>query len=257
MTVVWVEGIDHKGQKHLSGCKKLGCERENCKLEDVCFGHVTKNHDAEKCSVCKYCHLGNCHYEIQSLCYVPCYFNMVKQRSKEQQSSTVTVAASMLIGKLLEVFRLYSESPNKCMFDRISQFAWDKYACNKFVFEEHDLESLSSREKNIFFSVKSDDFSCDARDDDGLVFFFSHVLLQELLASLWLLSRDNNTFKSVLEGHKKSFIENFSVISEFMYEIFQQHRMLRKCRRTQFWNISPQNYKTLQEILPINLLHGC
>ena len=259
-TMIWVEGIDHKGQKHMRGSNQLGCQKDNCDLKDACFGFVTKNHTPQECSVCNLCHQNNCHFEIQSLCYVPSYCRFVKQKFKvnQQSSSTVIFAASVLIPKLRNQFRIYADDAdgsyngcdderNYCDFERIGCFAWKTYLKSKFVFEEKELECLSPIEKNIFFSARNSE-TADAwyssEDDHHLVFFFSHLLLQELLAALWLLSRCPDDFQIEFENHRALFSTKgkLSVVFEFMCEICKQNPIWRMCRKTDFWTISPQNY---------------
>ena len=252
--IIWVEGIDHTKHLHLDGDKKLVCDRKDCNLEKACLGFAPKHDAAKSCSVCKSCHQDNCHNEIQSLCYVPYYYNLLAKSKHNVQRSTVTVAASVLIDRVIQVFRRYTDGPNNCLFKRIGKFAWEKYLENEFLFDENDLqEHLTWREINIFFSVKSEseENSCGAKVD--LVFFFAHVLLQDLLASLWLLSLKSDIFEKILKENRSSFLQNdgkFAVIFEFMCDICSQKTcILKNCRKSKFWKIPKINFETLENVL--------
>ena len=243
---IWVEGLDHIGQKNLISQEDSKCSKNNCPLGNECLGFVAKPHEVQDCSVCQYCLDDNCHHEIQSLCYVPHYCKLATTKSSAQRPSTVAVAASVLIRTVTDAFKDYSDGPNNCLFDRISDFAWRNYAKDKFVFDAVDLNSLTWREKNIFFSAKSDSKSCDPEEEDiELVFFFSHVFLQELLASLWLLSREPCDFLNIWKTHKDSFLNDgkFSVLFEFMTEICKPktHPRLKKGRKSIYWELHDEN----------------
>ena len=251
MAEIWVQGINHEGQKQLLTHKKFGCKNTECSLGDACLGMVILDHSTNKCSVCELCHNDNCHHEIQALFYIP---SNIKLLLKEdiKPSTPVIVAASLFTSQLRNTLKHYSKCQQKPFsFKNICHFAWKNYAENNFAFYEDDLlKSLNSSELkltkldiNIFFSYIIPLNSCHP------VFFFSHILLQEFLSAIWLLSCSKNDLESALESyHELSLASKFPVVCEFIYEICK-HSQLRKCRNSTIWNISTENINYLKRFI--------
>ena len=243
--VIHVQGINYTMQKHLLGCKAVKCYRANCKLEEACLGKLITEHDDE-CHICKRCHQNNCHFELQSLCFVPHYFvDLVSLSKGFPPSSLVKIAASILVEKLIYAFgENFEKTPN---FQLISRFAWEQYAKRVFVFYKSDLLrfEFSTILVNMFFCAKAFETSLQLSPHPDLVFFFSHILLQELLAALWLLSLSTHDFNYQLNSNKKSFMNgDFDVVSEFMNEISEDEQLHIK-----FGKISIDNFQVLKEVL--------
>ena len=249
MEVVYVLGIDHDGQRQIVNNNDLHCNRIDCELGNACLGFTIKNHEAVECAVCRCCHHENCHHEIQALCYVPCNCQLLlRQRNTVRPSSPVTVASSVLVHKLSKAFHHRAEQLERCRFFEISRFAWMQYADNVFLFDESELvnSGLTRKEINLFFSSRTENPSFEAGIVEDLVFFFSHVFLQELLAALWLLSRPSEDFKSELKTYKESFVNGkFVVLRDCMLEICS----LKKYQNSRFWNIQQNNVAALREVL--------
>ena len=71
---VFVQGIDYKGQKQIIEklrSEKLERLRSKCVLQKKDLGFAIKDHKAMSCLLCRTSHKRTCHYEMQSLCYVP------------------------------------------------------------------------------------------------------------------------------------------------------------------------------------------
>ena len=267
MDLICVLGIDHIGQKNIFCNQTLGCNRMGCDLGDACLGFVTDEHEAKTCPVCSLSYCANCHHEIQSLCYVPenCE-RLLKCRDETiQPVSAVSVSASIMIENLLNQFHHYSDvglersressfhvnSPESLRFAEIGQFAWEQYKNNTFVFGEQDLVSLNSKEIDMFFCSRREYFSSTGLCGD-LVFSFSHVLLQELFAALWLLSLETPLFKNELNNNDKVLFrkECFAVVLEFMINIStHQDPCISECRKSSIWKIPKSNITVLKKFL--------
>ena len=229
MKVIYVAGIDHKEQKQLVISSSLSderCVKNNC-IKDVCVGNIIKQHQVEKCSICEWCHFNNCHCEIQSLCYVPAQCNLLIEKYETlKSSSSIAVAAALLQVKVLNAV-------NKgCDPFSVGRFAWENYEKKIFVFDEEKLNDenykLSAKDKNFFFRVLGENYLYTFSDKQELLFVFSHILLQELLAALWLLSRDIKVFENnIADG--KQFLSNkrMSIIRGIMFEVCNKP-MLKK-----------------------------
>ena len=266
MDLICVLGIDHNGQKNIFCNQTLGCNRKGCELGNTCLGFVTDEHEAKTCPVCNRSYRVNCHDEIQSLCYVPenCK-RLLKCRDGIQPVSAVSVSASIMIENLLNQFHHYSNlglersressfhvnSPESLRFREIGQFAWKQYKNNTFVFVEQDLVLLNSKEIDMFFCSRREYFSSTGLCGD-LVFSFSHVLLQELFAALWLLSLETSLFQKELNNNDMVLFreECFEVVLEFMINISMHHDpRISKCRNSSIWNIPKSNIKVLGNFL--------
>ena len=250
MDLICVLGIDHNGQKNIFCNQTLGCNRKGCELGNACLGFVTDEHEAKTCPVCNRSYRVNCHDEIQSLCYVPenCK-RLLKCRDGIQPVSAVSVSASIMIKNLLYQFHHYSDLES-LRFTEIGQFAWEQYKNNTFVFGEQDLVSLNSKEIDIFFCSRREYFSSTGLCGD-LVFSFSHVLLQELFAALWLLSIETPLFENELYHNDLLFREEcFEVVLEFMINIStHQDPCILKCRKSSIWKIPKSNITVLKKFL--------
>ena len=259
-SVVYVQGINHEGQKHLRGDTIPKCQTNRCKLSNACMGFVTAEHKKETCSLCKSCYLSNCHHEIQSLCYVPinCMLlvdQYLLQQQQQQQAflslPPIVVSVVILIQELLLAYQKSNMSLKWEFLKEVGRFAWEQYAERVYVFDESDLiaANLSNEVLNIFFTCKlgNSSFSCEFNKD--LVFFFSHVLLQELLAASWLLSLSADDFKAELQKYKNSFLDkSFAVLCEFMSTICTDS-FLKKYHNSLFSNIKLENGLYLQKFL--------
>ena len=239
--LIYVKGINVKGQEELNA-----------------RSDVIEKHEASGCPVCRCCHLNNCQLELQSLCYVPSNCKLLLQLTRSLPSSTVTVyAASIFTLKLMKLFQQNFKQTEKFDFNRILRFAWKKLAKNSLIFKARDLIrfGLSKMEINIFFSCRRESMvhSLDSLYQQfevlNLVFFFSHVLLQEFLAALWLLSRPSEELKNELTDNRESFLKGrFDVVQEFMVKVSTDPN-LTVCQRFPLWNLRPQNCNELAKFL--------
>ena len=251
--MMFLLGIDYDAQKTLfCGSQANGiCNRNRCKIGEACFGIQCRTDECpidecftDKCPICKYCHRSNCHLEIQSLCYVPCNCKlMVEQHSKFQLTSPVVVASVLLLLKLSDIFDSYQ----KCRLGKIGEFAWKHYIRKKFMFYESDLRvsDLNESEISVFFTCKQEDRSNKWVIRPDVVFFFSHVLLQELLSALWLLSLDPSSFRN--ETNFFSSNGTSLVVHEFMSQICTS-QFLEKWRNNNFWKVNPENLDALRNL---------
>ena len=243
--VIHVQGINYAMQKHLLGNKAVKCHRANCKLKEACLGKLVTEHDDE-CHICKRCHQNNCHFELQSLCFNPHnFFDLVSPSKNFPPSTLVKIAASILVEKLISAFgENFEKAPN---FQLVSRFAWEQYAKRVFVFYKSDLLrfEFSTILVNMFFSAKAFETSLQLSPHPDFVFFFSHILFQELLAALWLLSLSTNDFNYQVNNNKKLFLNgDFDVVFDFMCEISEDEQLHIK-----FGKIPKDNFEVLKEVL--------
>ena len=201
MQIVYVKGISPKNAE----------ERD----------FFSKQHDAKKCSICQTCFNNNCREEILSICCVPNNRKLLKQHhSNIQNSSAVKIAVSLLTTSLTKAFPHYVQDPIKSIevLLKSCHFAWISYVKNRYLFNENELFAfgLSANGINSLFSCRRKKIGF--RED--LVFFFSHVLLQELLATMWLLLIPTEQLKAELPDIEKSLSkETKAVFGEFLSEI--------------------------------------
>ena len=253
--IVWVQGIDHNGQnilfqnemlesKNIQHIKELSCKK-NCRHKDKCIGTFVKDHESNTCTVCKSNYLKNCHYEIRSLCFVPCNCKIFFKTTNFEQLSSIVAVASVLIEKLTEVAPRYENEPEKNFFVKICRFAWDNYEKQQFCFSEGDLSDLNRTIKNICFSCT---YSKDFSDSPSkLYFFFSHILLQEFLAAMWLLSLSPEDFEIILKANRFMFLEKeFTIVYKFMEEILFSKR-LKRYHSTKYWKIPKEMCKIFED----------
>ena len=103
----------------------------------------------------------------------------------------------------------------------------------------------------MFFCSRREYFSSTGLCGD-LVFSFSHVLLQELFAALWLLSLETSLFENELNNNDKVLFrkECFEVVLEFMINIStHQDPCISKCRKSSIWKIPKNNITVLANCL--------
>ena len=208
------------------------------------MGLIRDDHKTEICAVCEYCHLNNCHHEVQSLFYISQNLHTLANQHKVYQSlqSPVAIAAAIMYLPAEEAFK------NHCNFEKICCFAWNMYKQKKFIFWGKDLNdakySLGCKEKNIFLRCIKEYAEYELREG-VCVFFFSHVLVQELLAALWLLTRKHSEFITLMESNFEFFKEKrFGVVKEFMKEICHNSR-LELYLHSEYWDIKRKNYEEL------------
>ena len=206
MRMIYVQGISHAS-----------------KNAEESLGLGLKPHADEQCSVCQCCHSGNCRLEIQSLCSAPNNWKLLKQNlSSVQDSSTVKIAVELLRTALTEAFSEYQQDPTRSSeaLKKSTRFAWKHYVQNTFIFNESELTTsgLSANDINILFSCgrKKKNFF-----RDYFVFFFSHVLLQEMLATMWLLSIPTKELQAELSACRKLLSQEtkYAVICDCLSEI--------------------------------------
>jgi len=241
----------------------VGCEGGKELLGNVCLEDVITKQSTEECTISKGGNLNNCHREIQSLCYIPNNCKMLvehyqqkqqlQEHQKQQQailvSSPVAVAAKVLIHGLLNAYHKKDISLNGSFLDKISKFAWDQYKESCFIFDESDLvnSNLNSEELNIFFTcyIENSPFTCGS----DFVFFFSHILQQELLAAVYLLSLSSDDFKVELDIHRESFLDgSFAILCDYL-SVICTDLLLKKYQKTLFSKIHLDNLPVLQEFL--------
>ena len=249
MDVINVSGVCHEEQKsfvqsekHILEC----CNKKDCQLKHWCLGLINDEHKTEICAVCKWCHMNNCHHEVQSLFYVSKNLHTLAKKPHVYKSlqSPVVVAAAVMFFPAEEAFK------NHCSFERICFFAWENYKENKFVFWEKDLNNtkykLDYKDKNIFMRIMGEK-DCYSLTDLDVIFFFSHVLVQELLSALWLLTRDHSEFDLLMRSDSEFLnTKSFSVVREFMHEICN-NKLLFKYHKSEAWNIPEKNSELLTE----------
>ena len=208
MHMIYVQGISHASE---NAEENLGCG--------------LKPHDDEQCSVCQCCHSGNCRLEIQSLCSAPNNWKLLKQNlSSVQDSSTVKIAVELLRTALTEAFSKNQQNPTRSSeaLKKSTRFAWKHYVQNAFLFWDHDLRTrMDVNEINNLFSCRRKKIGICGK---GFVFFFSHVLLQEMLATMWLLSIPKKDLDAELKHFKQptcgeSFSKTKAVFADFLSEI--------------------------------------
>jgi len=251
--MIFVQGLDHEGQKLFAGNRSLGCKKNDCQLDDACLGNVTTNHVANDCSLCKNCYFNNCHLEIQSLCYMPNKYRLLIEQQSIPPLKPIVFIASLL---LHELFQNNELSFKDFSLEKVGRFAWEHYLQRSFIFTDVDFTTgtsgLDRKEINMFFTCaieKSQFFSESSKD---LTFLFSHILLQELLAALFLLSLPTDEFDIVLETNKHFFQnESFAVLNEFM-SVICSDLLLKNYHKTIFRKIHLKNIQTLQKFLGKN-----
>jgi len=218
--LIYIQGINHPTQQMLAKGNNFVCKKKGCNLKDACLGFLLDlQHNDERCSICGYSH-HDCHREIQSLCYNPMTCAGLFQRSmldSFRPLSPITVATITLVVFLNDIFK-GDISPDRPNIERIGQFAWRKCVDNTFLFYESELleANLTTYELSHFFN-----FMIEKSFFKNIVFYFLHVLYQEFLAALWLLSLSPEQFEDELIS-KKDLIVNGSlaVVVEFMENIF-------------------------------------
>ena len=250
--LVYIQGLNQKGQQMIIPKEMLGCSKLGCKLRRSCLGFVIKDHTVKECSVCKLCFDKNCHLEIQALLRVPRNCIQLVKHSALHSSSPVVAAASVLVVGLEEIFCCYSENPRICSFDRIGRFAWEHYAKNEFLFDVADLKEakLTNEERNLFFDIWQENSNFKTGNVNDILFFFSHLFLQELLAALWLLSITTTEFNMEIEANKSLFVNgSLDVLFTFMTDVCK-HYLLKSCRKSLFWKIKKENLSSLNLLVP-------
>ena len=251
--MIYIHGINKEGQKRIFKNRNLNC---NCSSEcnecsDACWlRSITESHSDKTCSICTSCNNNNCYDDLQSLFYVPFNCSVLLdyvQLSTYKPLSVVGVAAFVfqIQCKNMDMFDRISDATNIFNFERIGFFAWKQYATKNLVFHEKDLKEsqLSEMELNSFF--------CYKRKQNFLqsdpVFFFTHVLLQEFLSALWLLSRKSKEFEDEVKSHKKSFSDgSFEIIYKFMSEI-SSNKVLEVCQNYSI--CIKKNFAVLEKML--------
>ena len=230
LQMVYVQGLNYSGQRHLLGNEARKCFKANCGLGHACLGKCAmENHDAAMCHICKNCYENNCHCELQSLCFVPRNFLNLDRLFKNdafQPSSPAKIVALILLQKLK--WALGEDFNEKEDFQLVGKFAWDQYAKQVFVFYKSDLlrSKISKFLVNTFFSARNFEPLLQLSPYPNLVFFFSHILLQELLAALWLLSISEKDFQVQLKTHEELFLNgNFDVVCDFISEVSRNQQL--------------------------------
>ena len=251
MFVTYVQGLNSDGQKNLIGTYiKTSCKNTKCPLKPTCLGFVSACQSVKNCCVCNQCHKFNCHYEIQLFCSNPGNCLQLKKYSQALNStSTIVAVAAISIVWLDKVLRSHSPNSENCSFKRISAFAWKSYAQKMFFFYESDLcnSGLSQKELNTFFSVMlNSPFGTSAIRLTDVVFYFSHLFIQEILAALWLLSLSPNDFNYQLYFNRDSFKNgNLDILCKFMEEICE-NPLLKSFQKSLFWKIELKNWTKLK-----------
>ena len=202
-------------------------------------------HKPKKCPVCQSCHKTNCILELQSLCYNPYNYN---QLIHNEDYSSILSKSSIAIAALGVSHMLLSNcGKNFNSSQKITSFAWKNYANDCFVFYEADLlnAELPAADINVFFCAKRDLLESSESCYTDLVFLFSHVLLQELLAALWLLSLSTSDLNGELNTQKDSFkTGKFEIVCDFM-SVICEHQQLK----SRFLNISVENVYNIKKFL--------
>ena len=237
--IIYVHGINQEDQKKIFHFQKrnliCNCSRKKCECSDTFWLRtITENHDGKQCPICISCSNNSCYDDLQSLFYVPCncssFLNYV-QDPTYKPLSIVGVAAFVFQIQCKKIGMFDNSNSDKTSivdFERIGSFAWKQYATKNFVFDEKNLKDsqLSNAELNYFFCYKRK----HRYHESDPVFFFTHVLLQEFLAALWLLSREAQDFEAEVKSNKKSFLDgSFKIIHKFMSEIIFNN-VLDSCR---------------------------
>ena len=247
--VIYVKGIDHKAQKMLAKESfMLGCRRTGCQLRNACLGVIATVHEPAECSLCKSNFQNNCHFEIQSLCYLPYNCKLLVQHQTFLLSSTIFIVTSIMLHEISRNNELSLSTP---FWEKIGYFAWENYAQGLFVFGEGDLltSDLNRNEINFFFNCGTENPQLFSDCGYDLVFFFSHILQQELLASLWLLSLPIEQFTKQVQNNKESFMNgSFAVICDFM-SVICNDLLLKKYHKIFFKQHSIENFEYLQSFM--------
>ena len=257
---IFVHGINHQNQSRLIELylpeeeipiareKKIVCLKRNCSLEKHCLGVFMEKHE-EKCLVCRYCRENNCHFEIQSLCFVPRNCKQLVAHTALHSKSIFVIAASVLITGITEALRFYPTHPKNISLNAVSCFAWKMYASQTFLFSARDLTEaeLNSQVINLLFTAKEALKKIGSEVD--IVYFFSHLLMHELLAAMWLLSCPEKEFKHELKDHMKSFRKGtFFILYEFMTKICTDP-LLSDCWKAAYWKIDTNRIKRCQKYI--------
>ena len=246
---IFVHGLNHEKQKDIimllrpEKGNSLGCNKNECFLQQHCLGIFLEKHATNLCSICEHCHDDNCHLEMQSMCYVPSNCKFLIENDALHSKPFVVIAASLLISKIEENLKhpVYSREFSVA---KVSRFAWKQIKNKKFLFHAKDLKSSDLNQKEIGFFFSAKQISESVGGLNNIVYFFSHLLLQEFLAAQWLLSRPQKIFKRELNCQPNEFFSSkskkFFVLREFMSKICS-HPCLENCRNSGFWKIN-NNY---------------
>ena len=242
---IFVHGLNHEKQKDIIMLLRpdirnsLGCNKNECFLQQHCLGIFLEEHTTNSCSICQHCHDDNCHLEMQSICYVPSNCKFLIENDALHSKPFIVIAASLLISKIKENLKHPGYS-REFSVSKVSHFAWKQIKNKKFLFHEEDLKSSKLNQKEIGFFFSAKQISESVGGLNNIVYFFSHLLLQEFLAAQWLLSRPQKIFKRELKCHPKKFFSSKSkknfVLREFMSKICS-HPWLENCRKSGFWRM--------------------
>jgi len=256
MKIIFVQGVDYKGQLKIAQSKNLNltCNKNSDHENNVNSVSPGVNCPTTTgCCICKSGHLRDCHNEIQSFFRMPLYHTQLTklaQCSTFQNFHPVVVSAIMFLGKLKELFPIKFIEQKKLKLERIGQFAWNNYANKRYVFLVPELLSktnLSETECTLFFTSKQfeNKFS---EDKSSHAFFFINALFQEFLSALWLLSLSSKDFETQLDKYEQLFLDgSFAVVHKFMSEICKNDELQIFQNTIRFWKVCEEkNLKNLE-----------
>ena len=155
------------------------------------------------------------HPSIASYCYVPCTcilamhaVNTIKKQQKKNEQRFPM--PSTISGILTIVLCLFISSPhvreNRSAFalKKLAYLAWDGFINRKFCFTEIDLRNAGLRkdEVSLFFTTKLAKNTLSlVGGSPSKIFYFSHLIIQEFLAALYLIFfTELKTFEKLVMG---------------------------------------------------------
>ena len=218
--------------KYLVNILGLGLEAQYQICEDIC--------DDKADDVFNYIQE---HPSIATYCYVPCTcilamhaVHSIKNQQRNNEHSFPL--PSTISGILTIVLCLLISSPHarqnrsEYPIQKIAYLAWDGFISRKFCFREIDLRNagLEKDEVSLFFTTKLAKIAF-VGGDPTKISYFSHFIIQEFLAALYLIFFTKlKTFKKLVIGTNAGMVqmtaakfditeESWEMVTMFMFGV--------------------------------------
>ena len=221
--------------KYILNILGLGIEEQYQICEDICEDNADQvfNYIQQQPSIATYCYVPcNCILVMHAIHNIKDL--QLRQKRKVSLPNTITdIFAIVLCLFVISPHVRDRDTPPDILLQKLAHLAWEGFKDKKFTFTETDLKSanLSKDELNLFFVTTFAKNALTFVGGSTKISYFSHLLIQEFLAALYLLYFTSlQTFKRLILGKSVGKIKfskpkyslsegSWEMVTKFLYGI--------------------------------------
>ena len=186
--------------------------------------------------------------DVWSFCFSPYLCCLIEKCFYEKELFQLTTTFTFTLTFLTFVDRLKKDHQNNFDLEILAKFAFSQFSQNKLCFDKDDFskEKLSNDCIRSFFTTLPCSSDDELLDDDEYKSHFSHILIQEFLVALHLISLPEEEFLQEFDDMMSD--NSYLLVRTFLFGLSDKRlepKLKRKLSLSRFKNLN-KNIKHLK-----------